>query len=132
MREILFRGKRVDNGEWVEGYYVAYRVTGGGVLYHHIKNSNNTYQIHPESVGQFSGLLDKNRKKIFEGDLVKVPDDWDEYGFMAGEIREIYFFFGGFRLMPKEGKSYGHYIEDTGVFEIIGNIHDSTNNLPPH
>lgn len=69
MREILFRGKRVDNGEWVYGFLV--KMWG---LYHIIdqNDENSAYMIKPETVGQFTGLCDKNGKKIFEGDIVKV------------------------------------------------------------
>lgn len=74
-----------------------------------------------------TGMQDKDHKFIFEGDLVKVPNDWDAYGEMAGEVREIYYKDGCFRLKPVSySLGRGHTLEeDCNKLEIVGNVHDN-------
>ena len=144
MREILFRGKRIDNGEWVSsGNLITFNDEGEGKQFFIPKmnakctcthdeqdniisfDSGMFYKVDPDTVGWFTGLTDKNGKKIFESDIVKIPDDYEEFGINAGEIYEVYFAFGGFRLKPKYSKANGFWLEDDETVEIIGNIYDN-------
>ena len=79
MREILFRGKRVDNGEWVEGYYAAEPYTKNTYNYGYILENEKdlfakkAWLVDSRTVGQFTGLTNKNGTKVFEGDIVAIP-----------------------------------------------------------
>lgn len=121
MREILFRGKRIDNGEWVEGFYhfAKWYLNGNftGKITYYIRpiGAQDAYQVEPETVGQYTGLTDKNGNRIFEGDIVRKPE---LYMNAVGVIR-----YGGthFRCSCKEYPDLGIWTLD----EVIGNIHDN-------
>lgn len=94
MREILFRGKRVDNGEWVEGFYACvldthYIITGRfDSLTNGIINSE-AYKVDPSTVGRFTGLTDCNGVKIFGGDIIRWHDNTELS--VGGQIAEVCF-----------------------------------------
>lgn len=89
-REILFKAKRKDNGEWVEGQYVYITnplTEDGKPIRHLICNGTSIFNdlIDPVTLCQYTGLTDKNGKKIWENDIVELPD---EEGYFTCEWEE--------------------------------------------
>lgn len=119
MREIKFRGKRIDNGELVYGYYA---IRYGNTI---IWNQDNYYhEVDPETVGQYTGLKDKTGKEWIEGD--KTEGESGVYAVVVFE--EGSFCFAWYEMTERNG---AEYIETTRMtdyhydnMEIIGNIHE--------
>ena len=155
MREILFRGKGRTDRRWYEGYYFALSTTTYCFAEDYAAHPENTKhyitvermidwglpnehlkaEIDPETVGQYTGLTDKNGKRIFEGDIIKT-----HYANTpkADFIEQVVFHNGRFCGMYESGKmkmwaplpdGVKHFPQDKSVYmewcEVIGNIHDN-------
>ena len=161
IRTIIFRGKRKDNGEWIEGYYASQ--SNHACLANELKHQHfifkdvcldfnlgglQEFKVIPETVGQYTGLTDKNGKKIFEGDIIRYADLYDYNCYLESiDNPEVYdnIDLGNIWTIDEVvyGIKYGypafdlnkHDFETNGLselsesgqyfYEVIGNIHDN-------
>ena len=122
----ICRGKRKDNGEWVEGYlYITHNGEYEIKKYDEVSNIEGmTYEVTPETVGQLTGLEDKNGKPIYDGDVVKAYDETYDNG-LAEVKGKVFFNCGSFDIDDEDVGYIPLYSYGTENVEVIGNIHDN-------
>ena len=140
MREIIFRGKRFDNGEWATGFLLPFP-DDVALMYERDLDDKEvvgttSVDVDQKTVGEYTGILDKDGNRIFEGDIVECVS-WNEYfsdpttGKVMEPFRrkmEVVFMAGGFKLvehLPQPCKDNVWNMIVEGDLTVIGNIHDN-------
>ena len=130
-REIKFRGKRLGNGQWVYGDLL--HIVGGCVIYHGSQTESELIEdrpnlavelymdevspVDPDTVGQFTGLLDANGKEIYEGDILRISISKNG----IAEVR----WYAEWAMFVEQMKNSSQWYNLEGRKEVIGNIHDN-------
>lgn len=147
MRGILFRGKDENDGTWYEGFFVkqgddSYIFTKAqvnrGIGINGWLNCCQMYSVIPKTIGQYTGLKDKNGKRIFEGDIVRYIYEPGKGFWNAHQLSVIEYDGTGYHMKGIFGTNkyacmsgwlvsipYDQEVENIPEFEVIGNIHDN-------
>lgn len=133
MREILFRGKQVDTGEWLQGFLSQSRNIKEKpailklCIEYEEKGIMMFGMVDPKTVGQFTGLTDKNGKRIFEGDIIKTKKYGKDVGHSNVNDYDIFVVKYEPAMFRLENHNRGFVLDDDrySKYEVIGNIHDN-------
>jgi uncharacterized phage protein (TIGR01671 family) len=112
MRKMIFRGKLHNDGRWIAWSLL-------GAIF-----ADKNIEVDFETVGQYTGLTDKNGKKIFEGDIVKVTDDNGETDLCSCGVGEVCFYDGVWYIGDEVNDGL-YDVNKIYYVEVIGNIHDN-------
>lgn len=136
MREYIYRGKSLDNGKWIKGYYIQkehpYSVDGQPIIHFIMDLPPFGKPIMPETLGQYIGMKDINGRKIFEGDIVRhynvTTENLEDKSVF--DVGVIYFDLCTLRYRrtskdTKRKAEYGYAVTPSCRYEVIGNIYDN-------
>ena len=128
-RKIKFRGKRIDNGEWVEGYYVKHGsrhwIYTGEIQYMYYPvcaDLPTKYEVDPDTVGQYIGVKDKNGKEVCEKDIMRI--DGKKELFVVMWVCDT----ARYGLQSREELLYFEFGIGSGI-EVIGNVYENADLL---
>lgn len=135
-REIKFRGQH--NGEWIYGYYAVIGTRNVIIKLNpenfysvdenlNKRNGNEILDVRADTVGQYIGVSDKNRKEIYEGDICKYYNSEDKDGIAI--IREDYAEWIGGTIHQKEIMTPLFYLKCSEEWEVIGNVYENADLL---
>ncbi len=123
-REILFKAKRKDNGEWIQGYY--YQIWQQGyICWRMINNMPDMVEVNPNTLCQYTGLTDKNSKRIWENDICARKEKYPEIVVFNKGDWQLDYSYVFEKEIHTDACNLGFYVCERKCVEVIGNIFDN-------